>query len=133
MVGTTFDMKICEVNPWNYPSPGVTPKIGKNWNLNNTWLKGSKTSENYILIGLSEQLGHYNIIFIQKCQSESNRGPENPYFGPKNCPKWRFLVIMAQKRSKTNDNRIWMGFCDMLGLLRAIAIQQYQYITQLEP
>ena len=46
---TTFDMKICEVNPWNYPSPEVTPKIGKNWNLNNTWLKGSKTSENCII------------------------------------------------------------------------------------
>ena len=117
-------------NMWGQPlnpSPGVTPKIGKNWNLNNTWLiKGSKTNENYILIGLSEQLGHYKIIFIQKCQSESNRGPENPYFGPKNCPKWRFLVIMAQKRPQTNENRIWIGFSYQIWYSGAIGTQRYK-------
>ena len=37
---------------------------------------------------------------------------------------------MAQKRPKTNESRIWMGFCDMLGLFSGITIQQYQYIMQ---
>ena len=65
-------------------------------------------------------LGLLSAIVIQQYQYIIQLEPKKPNLGPKNGPKSRFLVVIAQKLSQANENQIWMRsyICEILNLIK---------------
>ena len=100
--------------------------MGKKGNSDNTWLQNLKTKENQILLGFYQQLGDLGTICMQRYQNGRHPWPQIPLFGPRNGLKCHISVITAQKRSKTNENHILMGFYQQFEHLGTICMQRYQ-------
>ena len=110
------------IDPPKIAFPRNDPKNGWKQDSNKTLLQRCKSNTHHASLGFYNWYGWFGALLSSLDKFLDRYEPKPPIFGPKMGPKYHFAVITAHKRAQTNENHIWIGFCNELWHIGTIFI-----------